>query len=98
MRISSGVCRTHGLRLIARAAGGSLLRQVLRLLSLADEPAPALERATLRLRCGKLRDREAIAPLPRQRRIDDHERAENHLDRVDERNEQDATRAREDED
>src|SRR5207237_9629037 len=58
--------------------------------------APWISRETLRLRWGKPRDWDASAPLPRPRRVDDRERAEALLVRVDARIERAAPRARDD--
>src|SRR5207247_6170525 len=72
------------------------LRQVLRLLSLAHQPAPAVERLLLRRGRRKLRERELVQPLPRPCRVDDRARAEALLVRMDARIERARPRARDD--
>src|SRR3989441_3230418 len=72
------------------------LRQVFGLLSFADEPAPARQSLALGLGRRELRDREAVAPLPGPRRVDDRARAEALLVRMDARVERARPRARDD--
>src|SRR5919204_6271838 len=75
---------------------GSCLRQILRLLSLADEPAPALERPPFCFRSRELRNGELVHPLPRARRVDDRARAEALAVRMDARIKGPRPRARDD--
>src|SRR5919201_3286199 len=91
------IASKHGpVRASYAAVTSAELGQVLRLVALADEPAPALVRAALRFRSRQLRNGEPVTPLPGPRRVDDRARAEALLVRMHARIEGTAPRARDD--